>query len=353
VFGGLYLPHIRQAVYSHMIEAHSILRRVAGQSGVSFEVQDFDADGREEIVVDSDQYTAVFKPDQGGTLLDLALNQHRFSLIDTMTRRKEGYHKKLQQARKSEAHDGHASIHDLVLVKEEGLADYLVEDKYLKRCFIDHFLADGVTLQDFQSGHFAEMGDFVEGRYHDDVLEGDGAVVMWREGLVRHGQQTCPVRIAKEFQFTNGAEQIIATYELSTNHPGGLDVAFAVENNINFQAGHAEDRYILVDGKRAPHAFLDSVGNHSGACGIALVDEYRSLACAFSSEQACDIWHLPIFTVSLSEGGFEKVYQGTTVLNRFRLRLSAEPVRLRFVLMTGHVPSVLERAFGVAAATVR
>jgi 4-alpha-glucanotransferase len=349
VFGGLYLPHIRQAVYGHMIEAHDTLRRLAGRTGLCIDVQDYDADGRDEILVDSDQYTAVFKPDQGGTLLDLALNQHHFALTDTMTRRREGYHQKLQQAKLSGEGEGHASIHDLVLVKEEGLAGHLMEDKYLKRCFIDHFLADGVTMHDFQSGHFAQMGDFVAGRYDDDVHEKTGIVVLRRDGLVTHGRHAHPVRIAKEFQFTDGAEEIAAVYHLSTTHPGGFDVVFAVENNFNFQAGHAEDRYVLIDGKRAPDAFLDSVGSHSAVTGIALVDDYRSLACALSCEQACDIWHMPIFTVSLSEGGFEKVYQGTTVVHSFRLHLSAEPARLRFVLMTGHVSSVLERAFGAAA----
>ncbi|UCD64798.1 MAG: DUF1926 domain-containing protein, partial [Candidatus Zixiibacteriota bacterium] len=58
---------------------------------------------------------------------------------------------------------------------------------------------------------------------------------------------------------------------------------------------------------------------------------------SLSSDTACDIWHLPIFTVSLSEGGFEKVYQGTTFLNRFSLTLSREPVRLCFRLAAGRV----------------
>ena len=49
---------------------------------------------------------------------------------------------------------------------------------------------------------------------------------------------------------------------------------------------------------------------------------------------------MPIFTVSLSEGGFEKVYQGTTFLNVFELTLGSEPIEITFRLHAGR-PGIL------------
>ena len=344
VFGGLYLPHIRQAIYGSLIEAHRLCRTSGGQA-LTVERTDYDRDGVKEIVCESDNYTAVFKPDRGGMLLDLSLNRHGFSVTDTLTRRREGYHLKLDQAQTGDGDendgDSQKSIHDLVLTKEEGLSDYLVDDKYLRRCFIDHFFGDGVEFESFVSGEYEEIGDFVQGEYQAKLLETLDQVAFSRVGHLRMANGTFPVRVTKQFNFDPDSERIEVVYFLSSSHPGGVDANFAVENNFNFQAGHAHDRFILVDRIRPDEAYLDSIGAYSNAKSIALVDEYRALAVVLSGQKPADIWHLPIFTVSLSEGGFERVYQGTTLLHRYRLHLTEQPVRLRFTLAAGEMKAAL------------
>ena len=81
-----------------------------------------------------------------------------------------------------------------------------------------------------------------------------------------------------------------------------------------------------------------SVGWHSEARAMALVDESRQVAVALASDHPVDIWHMPIFTVSLFEGGFEKVYQGTTVIHRYRLHVTESPVRISLRLHAGGGP---------------
>ena len=342
VFGGLYLPHIRQAVYSHMISAHLLARRLAGRS-TAIEQVDYDCDGNGEIVFDSDAFTAVLKPDRGGTLLELSLNRHAFNLTDTLTRRREGYHLKLDRAVAHDRNEGHASIHDLVLAKEEGLKELLVEDWYLKRCFIDHFFSAGVDLASFEKGEFGEDGDFVLEPYAAAIQPGQHRVRLQRHGHVRRRDGVFPVTVVKEFEFADFEESLRVTYRLSSSAPNGVEVDFAVENNFNFQAGHAVDRFVLVDGRRPEDSFLDGVGSHSEAHAAVLADEYRSLAVAVSADRPAEIWRLPILTVSLSEGGFEKVYQGTTLVHRFALRLTEQPTAIEFTLAAGALAKVLDR----------
>ena len=111
------------------------------------------------------------------------------------------------------------------------------------------------------------------------------------------------------------------------------------ENNFNFQAGHAEDRFIMVDNRRNENSFLDSLGQYGHASSYVVTDQYRNIAVALISDRPAEIWHLPIYTVSLSEGGFEKVYQGTTLVNLFRIEVSEEPVTIRFSLLAGDIPA--------------
>lgn len=349
VFGGLYLPHIRQAVYSKMIEAHRSLRPLTVAPKFKFETIDYDRDGLKEVVCDSNEYTAVFQPHRGGMMLELALNRHGFNLTDTLSRRREGYHAKLDRAVSSDHNDSNASIHDLVLAKEDGLKDILVEDWYLKRCFLDHFLAPDVDLDKFRSGRFSEDGDFILEPYDFDIHPDSHRLVLRREGAVRQPEGTYPVSLIKEFTFEPGEETIKVSYILSSSYPGGVKVSFAIENNFSFQAGHAEDRFILTDIRPDDRRFLDDLGHAPNAQAIALIDQYRSLGVGLRSDRPADIWHLPIHTVSLSEGGFEKVYQGTTIVHRYQLHLTDQPLRIGFLLDAGEMNTVLAHLAATAA----
>ncbi|MBI5267040.1 MAG: DUF1926 domain-containing protein, partial [candidate division Zixibacteria bacterium] len=66
-----------------------------------------------------------------------------------------------------------------------------------------------------------------------------------------------------------------------------------------------------------------------------------------TGEHPATIWRLPIFTVSLSEGGFEKVYQGTTFVHLFELELSRRTTEVSLRLTAGSadlVRSVINKA---------
>jgi alpha-amylase len=114
-----------------------------------------------------------------------------------------------------------------------------------------------------------------------------------------------------------------------------VTVTFALENNFSFQAGHAEDRIILINKRQLINSYLDSTGRHEHGRSWAMIDQYRSLAVALDSDLECELWHAPIFTVSLSEAGFEKVYQGTTFVNVYRLQLSEQPIDINLTLYAG------------------
>lgn len=342
VFGGLYLPHIRQAVYSNLVEADHRLNQLMGRHGGHSEAVDYDADGQEDIVHSGDEFTAVFKPARGGMMVELSLNKHSFSVTDTMTRRREGYHLRLDRAVSPTDGSRTASIHDIVISKETGLKDLLVDDWYLRRCFIDHFFTPDVEFDKFRSGRFGEEGDFVLEPYKYRIDKRTARIDLFRDGHLWRAYGPIPIRVVKQFLIDHESATIDVVYEISTSHETPVEVDFAIENNFNFQAGHAEDRYILIDGRRSENSYLDSVGQHDQAGSYAMVDDYRDLAVALSAENRSELWHMPIFTVSLSEGGFEKVYQGTSFINRYHFTLTDSPVRMRFTLIAGAVRKVTE-----------
>jgi len=358
VFGGLYLAHIRKEIYADLIEADNELRKLNKEKLPNYKIYDYDADGADEIVITSEDFTSVFKPNRGGILLDLALNKHNFCLTDTLTRRIEGYHNKLSQAVKKpkveeESDDKASSIHDLLLAKEEGLSKFLIKDWYLKRGFIDHFFSDGVDFDTFSSGTYGEDGDFILEPFTFEVDQSGQRLSMIRNGHLWRHDGPIPVRVIKRFDFDSGADRIDITYELSSPGADRIKVKFGIENNFSFQAGHAEDRFILVDNQRPENYYLDSHGCYAQKQGLAMVDQYQDLAVVIRSELPAELLHLPIFTVSISESGFEKVYQGTTLVNLYECYLSEQPHIIRLSLQAGKVDEVLNNDPSLTAANSR
>ena len=111
VFGGLYLPHLREAVWLNLAHAERILR---ASEQLTVEVLDFDADGNDEVWVHSSKFSAVVSPARGGAIVEYTVFEDGINYADVLTRRFEAYHlitAKPEHAAK--ASDGVPSIHDL------------------------------------------------------------------------------------------------------------------------------------------------------------------------------------------------------------------------------------------------
>ena len=96
LFGGIYLPHLRQAVYESLIKAERVAEENMGyydSNEVKRILVDFDYDGREELLVETKQYNLYVKPSDGGTLFEYDVKSPglEHNLQDTMTRYKEPY----------------------------------------------------------------------------------------------------------------------------------------------------------------------------------------------------------------------------------------------------------------------
>lgn len=112
VFGGLYLPHLRDAVWQQLSLAEAELRR--GQ-GLEWEKTDIDADGLEELWVHDATFSAILSPARGGVIEEYTVFAHGINYANTLTRRREAYHSVAPPAAAAGLHDlgGAPSIHDL------------------------------------------------------------------------------------------------------------------------------------------------------------------------------------------------------------------------------------------------
>jgi len=337
VFGGLYLTHLRWAIYRKLIKAEKILRRLSHRE-IFIESVDRDCDGYDEIVMGGADLSLTLCPGRGGQILELDSLQNDTNVVDCLTRRREGYHQKLLQLESDTDPKSTKSIHDTVMAKEEGLDRLLVDDWYLRRPLADHFLGEGTTLENFMAGKYYELGDFILEPFDPSWTENDDAfkITLARDGHVWHGDFHCPVSLKKIITFPKRGNIIGIEYRLLQNSLEIMPVNFGVEFDFNMLAPDAEDRYTEIDGLRPPLPTLGAVAETSPASTVAYIDEYQKLGIRLEADHAAKIWRMPIHTVSLSEGGFEKVFQGNCTLFIFEKALSAgQELSVKFELFAG------------------
>ena len=72
-FGGLYLPHLRNAIFKHLISADSLLEKINHRDNNWLEVEaaDFNLDARKEIRLASHRLVSFLSPAHGGHLYEL------------------------------------------------------------------------------------------------------------------------------------------------------------------------------------------------------------------------------------------------------------------------------------------
>ncbi|MEW5768393.1 MAG: alpha-amylase/4-alpha-glucanotransferase domain-containing protein [bacterium] len=328
VFGGLYLPHLRSAIYQHLITAETLADKEfhAESTWLDVDIADLDKDSYREILINTDQLNLYFHPKEGGCLFELDWKPNPYNILDTLSRRKEAYHQKLLSASGSGDDEGGGtkSIHDLVRVKEKGLEDYLNYDWYRRLSLIDHFLREDTTLEDFAACKYWEQGDFVNQPYLHEIQQrrGEAILTLARHGHVWVGPDHLPVQVVKRIKMRENLGELRIDYEVTNSSDRSLSLWFGVEFNFAMLGGHSPDRYYFIPGRSLRGDRLDSRGETRDVTEFGLRDEFLHLEIRFRLNKEATLWRFPIETVSQSEGGFERIYQSSVLLPNFRFSLS-------------------------------
>ena len=310
-FGGLYLPHLRNAIYRHLIAADNLLERIddRGQSGVRVDVGDFNLDARKELRLSNNSLVAYVAPARGGHIYELDIRSTRHNLLATLNRRLEAYHAKVLQGEQTGNGDA-VSIHDLVKFKQPDLDKKLQYDQWPRKMLVDHFLTPGTTREQFERGE-GRIGDFETGVYETKLRQSRGRVdvILSRQGRLGDNE----IAVTKQITLhSESAGTLNIRYQL-TGLPTGDHIQFAPEFNFAGLAAGADDRY-FYDGNGRQLGQLQSVLELEQTERIGLVDEWLGIDASLDFSQPAHIWTLPIQTVSTSEGGFELVHQSSTVV---------------------------------------
>ena len=287
VFGGLYLPHLREAIWRNLALAESELRR--GET-LEAEVLDLDGDGHEEIWVHSDGFSALVSPWRGAAIEEYTVFATGMNYANTLTRRREAYHD-IGLEHQSDAHSGGEggapSIHDIE--QELRLDERPAQDTDPRALLVERILAGDLGIDQYASGNYPPVRSWAQ------------ATCSYRIGRT-------PDRIEIECWFTSGAGGERSLEKRLTFTPdGSIAVAYAWDHS----AGSRDDFFASEISLFAPL-------------------ELRT-------QPAAEVWTFPIETTAKSERGFDRTRQGDSVTLRWPVHLG----RAAVVLDT-KVPALVE-----------
>ncbi len=293
VFGGLYLPHLREAAYRNLLEAESLSSVAVGWSET-----DADADGRPEVIRTGATFGFTAKPDFGGALVEIDHRPLRRNLTDVLSRRREAYH----EAGGAEPGGGEGgegqSIHEASKRFPPEAQDLMRWDWHPRYSALDHVFHEATTAEAVAQLDFGELGDFVNQPYRHRV-SGE-TLFLERLGAVRSGSGTRPLIVRKTI--SESGPRLEVTYELLNPSEAPLDLLFGSE-----------------------WSFLAFPEEAAFESDLALL--YGRLE--FRPRGNNELWRFPLRTLSQSEGGFDIIHQGFCILPVWRVHLDGG-ARARF-----------------------
>ncbi len=318
IFGGLYAPHLRSAVIGHLIQADTALDRLEGaRKGPALRVttEDFDVDGQDELLIRHSSYAMVLRPADGGTVSSLCFKPGGTDLVNSLMRRPEAYHDLVRQKVMTQdaPKEGPASIHDRVVTKEKNLGELLRYDHYARHAFRTYLFPDGKTWQDFDYLRLEENREAAGGPW--TLAPGksrSGVFELRREAVWPCDGNGLPLRLTKILKTKAAGKswKLECQTSLAAAQTCPAPLALGVELIFNLLAPDAPDRYFLANNVRRP---LEFKGEIEGA-SLSVVDEWQGIRIELHGRPQPRWWIVPIETISQSESGFERVYQGSAIL---------------------------------------
>ncbi len=314
-FGGIYLPHLRNAIYKELITAENALDHAEGRPAtwVDAASSDYNFDSKTEVRLSNEHVDLWLAPSVGGMLYEFDLRKQRHNLLATLDRRPEAYHDEVLVG------PGNArSIIDpsqLATFKQEGLDKKIQYDTNRRKSCIDHFFDVDASVADIISGTAMERGDFATGSYEASIRRNPDRmqVLLSRKGNV----WGIPLTLSKAITLSAGSDTVEIGYRLE-DLPENFCQHLAIEFNFaGLPAGTTGRCFRNKEGLDLGH--LGTPLDLKETSHLCLEDDWldirATLNCSVASNGGhAGFWTFPIESVSQSEGGFELIHQSTVVI---------------------------------------
>lgn len=298
VFGGIYLPHLREAVWK---ELHSSEREaLRGMDMYPFiGNSDIDADGQKETVIVTESQSLLVHPKKGLTVSEFSFLRDQSDPVPmghVLSRHREKYHDSIPGMTDS----GEVrTIHDDLLSKEDGLAERIIVDRWRRVLFSDLVMVPDVAFEDWKRCD-SRIVSFQRSVSSCSFIQSDGTV-NFKCTYEKHD-----LELAKDLHVDLNSARITVQSKYSVNpfDRTGMEIC------LNLMTGNSPDRCFRIDS--GTERMMGEDGTARGK-RIEIIDRWRNVIVIVDIDNEADIWFAPLESVNRSESGYERVHQGAAM----------------------------------------
>ena len=303
VFGGLYLPNLRNNAWTPLIQAESLYEKLEKiKLPVIEQPCDIDRNGYDEVYARGKNFNCLFETRDFGQLTAIELKDKNFNLLNVISRKKEAYHIKLLNNIKDKSqiqanNDETASIHDMEYSITQEEADRIIYDWYNKNCFVDHFM-DKFQLDTFEKCSFREFSDFTN--QPADTVNVEGSKILFkRNGGIYIDNNMIKTSMEKTYTLEDNK----INFNIKAKAASKVSLDYACEFNFHF----ADVSQITINNNEfVEHGSVKTKK-------FEIYDKFLNKKIAITLEKEINFIWYTIHTVSQSEMGVDLTVQGITV----------------------------------------
>ena len=288
VFGGLYLRHLRQAIYARATEAQVLIEGNRPFARVKSEENG-------DMVLENEQVKIGVRR-VGGHIFNWTSKASRHNVMSTLRRRREAYHR-----------------------------GDTPEDWYPRGALLDHFFGDDATPEGFAQTKFPEQGDFISEEWTVQTKSNKktASIILRRDGGVWAGEKQQPISIEKTLTLRSGSPELEIEYSIMNKGDVALDLWWANEWNVAMSGTDLPTRHYHAKDYTVQLPF-DQIAEFENVSNPIAADSWLQLQAEWQFPQNLKMWHIPIWSASQKEGGeIERTHQSSAFVFHQHLRLKS------------------------------
>ncbi len=303
---GIYQSQTRHNTYSNLIKAEKLIDSASrhGAKWIQVSEIDYDCDGSDEIIIETETQNIYISPLLGGTIVEHDFRPKNINITNTMSRKLEAYHKPSTS----------------------------IYDKHQKLNLIDHFLDASVnlTLEACKAHDLKHLTNKVIKPYNIEKIKAkeETCKITFNTPIKLEKLPTCPeIELRKQLNTRSGDSSLFIDYILTNKSQEKCSFIFAVEFNFNITAKSDKDVYFCLDGNinnktLNPEILSSEVLKESTQ--ICICNKNTGMKLILFWNLPCTILRYPIETLSYNHGKLESIYQGSTIFLSWELTLEPE-----------------------------
>ncbi len=298
---GIYQPTKRHNAYKNLIQAENLIDNASRHSTKWIQVSelDYDCDGNDEIIVETETNIIYISPHMGGTILEHDFRPRCLNVTNVFS--EEQRHKKIKKQRNRETE--------------------------AKLTLVDHFLDKNTLLEDCLSKNLKHLTNKIINPYLVEKIkakEETCKVELKLNTQLNYNNTTNEVELIKQINLRSGESSIVFDYSLVNKSEKSIETLFAIEFNLNTSTYLDPNSYFYLNGNpqnktNSPH--LDSIEQINEIKQISVKSNVHNLNLTISCNKSFHVFRYPIKLIYNEVDKDESIFQGVTILLNWPLVL--------------------------------